>query len=549
MFNKFECVVLAQLPTPNSLYETLFNPTMVLLKQNHFILSAMASYRGKNIATYMGTLVPNTVSPKMASYFLISSHFDFGFALAGYSLTYRISQLVATAIQHKIEQSNLSKNEKFWISGAVTALPLLMIYLVGGSCQEMAFASLVKVIASRLLPPVYSNPVKELDLISTTKNFTVTGFLSKNFLTIVRNIVTTALVMDGLVSFFEVGKTSITELLTPPTESISFKICRHNRIYELVQEGPYSHSLLLVYFVDECAWMLGKIAVDGVFILLNQLGIVKDLRDPLGDLLQPFFQRAPLKRRAVQAPVPHSATRIRQFQRTGVPALPAPPVTVQPPQAPQNKSLSSKRLRRQAREKQLALAAQVPVDFPTTSHNLPTDDERLGPKTKVKTRGSSQVKASEVPEEEVLSMITIPNYPRKVVALWGQGIENVPNVWGVISYGIRGKEKYDVRSYMTGLNAGHVGPTGSHAVMKYLGKSRKTHQPIYSIRPANQEMRLIGELICGEEAVYDALKSAFGYERALALTHQIKNNDEEMNLIDFRFIATHKQISEFLALS
>lgn len=556
MSNYFECTVLAQFLTPKNFYETLFHPTTVLPKSGHFILSAMASYMGKDSTTYVGTIIPATLKPQVVSNLLILSRFNYGSALAGYSLTYRISQLVATAVQHKIEQSDWPKDKKFWISGAVTAMPLFMIFLVGGSWQEMAAASLVKVIASRLLPPVYSNPVKELDLISTTRNFSVTGFLSKNLFTITRNIVTTALVMDGLVSFFQVGKTSITSLLTPPTESIYFKLCRYseaNRPYELVPEGSCGHGLLFIYFIDECAWMLGKIAVDGVFILLNQSGVIKDLRDPLGNLFQPFFQRAPQKGRQLQAPVPHSTARVRSFQRSRqqkgfAPALPAPHSTVQTPQELPNKTLSVKQLRRQTIEKQEASMACIPVDFQSTAHNVTDDAEIKSPKIKVKTRGSSQIKVIEAQEEIVLpSLITIPNYPRKVVALYGQGIESVPNVWGVISYGIRRKEKYNMTPYITGLKARHVGPTASHGVMKYLGKSKKTHQPVYSIRPANQEMRLIGELVCGEEAVYDALKSAFGYERALELTNQMKNERGEMSLIDFRFMVTHKQINDFLA--
>jgi hypothetical protein len=520
------CKIVATSPIPKTLYETLFQPTLAYTPPN-FILRTIASFTIDDIATTTRVSVSPSVKQAITDNFVIMSQFNYGGVLAFHSISYRIGQLVATAVQHKIEQSSWSKNNKFWISSAVTLMPLAIIFLAGGSSTEMAIASLVKIAASYILPPLYSNPVKELDLISTARNFKLTSFLGKNALTAIRNLITTTIVIDCFISMLATGKEQLsTNLFGQGNQSIFFKACFDNQDNLTMLIGLGRSRTPFAYFIEECAWMLGKIAVDGVFILLNQLGVVKDLRDPLGNLLQPFFQSSSQKRRPPQA---------AHF-------------TVQTPEKPQHKKLSAKQLRRQAIAKQEASAARVPVDFQPTTHHLTDNAERKSPKIKVKTRGSSQVEVIEAQERVVLpSTLTIPNYPRKLVALYGQGIESIPNVWGVISYGIRKKEKQSMMPYITGLKAGHVGPSGSHAVMKYLGKSKKTHQPIFSIRPANQEMRLLGELVCGEEAVYDALKSAFGYERALELTNQMKNDREEMSLIDFRFIVSHKQINDFLA--
>jgi hypothetical protein len=511
-------------PTPSSYFEQLFYPTLAPVHPS-FTFKTLASFSARDIITYTGISISAFVSQAIDNNFAIMSKFDHASALLIFSLAYRIGQLVAIAIQHRIEQGEGSKYNKLLASGGVILLPLAIIYLVGGSPSEMIFASLVKIAASYVLPPLYSNPIKELDLISTTRHFHLKNFLGKNMLMAARNLFTSAIVIDCAIGILVHGENFLRIiLLDQGAKTLMFETCFDQQGKLTMVAGFGRATTTLTYFVDECAWMVGKILVDGVFILLKYAGSVEDLRDPLRNKVKnlfPSFNR----RKFLQAHILQNA-----------------PAPLGNAHATQKKHTKTALMRQSAKNTSTSgLIEQSSVSKSTENKvSIPL-------RAKVKTRGSAQAQPVHTQEKVILPLtINIPNYQREVVALQGQGIEKMPNVWGVMSYGIRNKEKHEVGPYMDSLRTGHVGSAGSQGSIKYLGKNKKTNQIIYELRPAQCEKRMLGTLVRGEEAVYDALKSAFGYERALELTDQMRQADQEMTLIDFQIMVTHKQISEFL---
>jgi hypothetical protein len=521
------CRPIAEVFEPKSLYEAVFQPSVMRELSGGFgsyIWKKCASFSSESLEKYatLSSSYPLTEFKETIDYsYAIMSRFDYASQLAFYSATYRLCHLTTMAIQHKIEQTDWQLGSKFWISSAVSVLPLAVIFLLGGASSEIFIASMTKIVASYILPPVYSNLVKELDLIVKTRQFNIKGFLGQNTITAIRNLATTIVVIDFFLGLILPVKDP-TESVQFLSNTLSFHLCM-----SLTDPTPTVVGIdkgkptLLSYFIDECGWIVGKVAVDGVFILLNRVGLVKDLRDPINSIFSssPFAQDTPAARRKIKKPTPTHRPAYAPIQYTAL--------------APD-------------------LSAVVPdVDYDANAAIAPSSN-RQAPiaSRKIKRRHNTDPAPTTfaAPPAKTLTPtdIKIPNYPRKLVFLQGQGVQNIPNAWGVITYGIRDKEKQDLDPYITGLKTGHVGTANSKGVIKYLGKSKKTRQLIYSIRPANQEMRLLGTLIQGEETVYQVLKAAFGYERALALINKMKIDNGEIHLIDFNLLVRHQQINEYI---
>jgi hypothetical protein len=507
-----DCKLLTQFDIPQGFYETLFNPTIManfreLTSLVPLIIIPMLPYGRLNFEGHSDKKA-NELAPLINKTFFHLSRAQNNVVLGVTASIYRLTQLATCRLQHKIEQSDLSQNQKFIISGLASTIPLIIMRLIGASYQEIALCALVKYLASYSLPKKYSNFIKELDLVSKTRYFTGSGFVVQNVLTMARNLITSILVADFLLlySFRNLNSTDKPE--TPILYMCQYypSPTSQERVIKIASEGKFFSPL--TYLIDECGWMLGKIAVDGVMILLKQCGVIKDLRDP--------FKQNPFKPNIQPTPIIQPQPKTNHSVEKG--ALP---------------SVSS--------------TSSFQSQF-VPSYTEPSTESTIFKKIKTKKMRQTAVANIEKPIEQKklnISTIVIPNYTEKLIALNGEGVNMISNLWGLATYDFKAPN-IEIKLYLTSLETGHIGAKQGSS-MKYLGKHKTTGQSLYEIKPRRQERRLVGTLIRGEDDVYRALSTRFGYERAMALTEQMKVEKDEINLIDFNQIVTHEQLSQLIA--
>lgn len=507
------CVTLSQFPAPQNSYETIFGATIA--KQfgsnlNSLVYPYIASFSSKDILAHSISTIPLNLLQLFESNYAIMSHYNYGMILAIDSAIYRSCQLAATAITHRIELTNWHPATKFCSSSFVTLLPLAVIYLLGFSSTEIVVASTLKIVASAILPVRHSNKVKELDLISTYRQFNLKNFIGQNALMGVRNFAATAF-MDGT-AFFSLGISPFTPY--PP----EFGVCIPDSTNDL---EFYAHGYVntpLTYLFDELAWMIGKIAVDVIFLLLAYASVVKDLRDPINSIWHRpktyRFPKTPSRFNTLTQRTTNSSVSVRHSAATG--------------------------------EYENSMVDFVESTAESYKAPAPPKEKRRHKTDQNVAQASSSNAIAETADVVERKALPIPNYARKLEPL-SHAIEGISkNVWGVVIYGNLQVEEEQIKDHMRSLGSGHIGLPGSSSAIKLLRKVENTPRKVYEVRPKNRGPRILGTEVRGEEAVYNLLKDYFGYERAIALTRQMREADGsgDMSLISFSYYTDHEDINK-----
>lgn len=523
------CEIFSRFPAPQSIYETIFKPTIVVPiggRSSYFdsaifkMVSSFSSYdevQKYACKEYNQASFQSMLSLADESYRLLSNA-DWAIVMIGRSIVYRSCQLVVLAIQHKIALTNWRPATKFAISSVISLTPSVALSLLGGGVsRDVLIMGACRVIVPTLFLSIsrkMGNRAKEVDEISISQHFSLKGFIIQNLLTMTINLSTTP-----LLQFWYSVIHDKTIFYTHP---VKFELCSYFDELKKVHYYVSGHGVVqtqITCVLREIGWMVGKIAVDALFIGLAWIGVVKDLRAPIYSIF-----RRPHKCSKQPVISPLKVVHKRAARQTTVAPLP------------------SSSLSRPSRE-----ADEEPFLF--LPEGTSTQYKRPVPHIKKKTKGKPSV-SSIINDPEtvapVKSEIELPGCVRNLRKLEGPGLGEVRNVWGMISYGNLTLVDEKLKFYVRSLKTGHVG--GHTASIKKAGNGGKTGKQFYKIRPGSQGDRMLGRLIQGEAAIYERLKEIFPYQVAWDLICQMKDNstDEKINFIDFYHLVKHKNVKKEL---
>lgn len=518
-----DCITLYQFPLPQNLYETLFAPirTAGLTGDlESFLNSFFSSFSMTDIRPNAVTYIPLNVEQSISKIVALQSLYNMScvaFFRAGF---YRSCELLATAVQHKIEMTNLPSPIKFFTFTLLTLAPIGVSYYIGLPQTEMIYPSVFKIVVAMTCSVKNKNKIKELDLIVPGRQFSLKDFIIQNAVVAIRNRFIFYVCMMGaaiLVRYYT-GLDSTFQLFS--AEPLRIQKCKElaSSARSFFRSAGGSSTLFINLFF-EFAWTMGKVAVDFFFILLAYIRMVGDLRDPINSLSLYLF-RAPLPQMAPQEQGQTVAT---------IPVVPALATDVTPP------------------VQVVPVVQVIPVASGSASAATPIEDQWTTVRRKakrIKNTASAATKQEVTVPSSPVAFITVPNYARRVVALSGTNIHM--NLWGVITYRRPKKEQQPLKPYKDSLNGGNLG--GQKSGIKYLGDGIGIfkNEKVYEVRPKSQEKRLLGVLVRGEKEVYRVLSEAFGYARALGIVQRMKKNGEEINMIDFQCMVTHNQIRDYV---
>lgn len=535
-----------------SFYDFFYCPTIVrTLKGASYLLRQFPSFSAESVLDSPCTLSQDSFSTETIARqyqdmyenmhpraeaitginnYVVLSRYDYGCHLLISSIVYRACQLLATAVQHKIAQSNWHPVAKFVSSAAVLSMPVVVIFLIGAPHEEILFSFLVNTAASLFLPARGANFFREIDLVSQTRMVKFTNVVRQNFLSAIRGIAINGIVFDYFLKQFLKSRDQSSTFSTNPWTSTD--LMETSEQFGVIMHKEYKSGNLhseagfglpptpTTYVTYACASLIGKLLVDGTLMLLTRKKIagrtnsfrVTDLRRPFGP----------------------------------TPAKENKNIISQPDSTPTKDTLSLDIIKDKLRLAHLSDngSSSLVGSLPTSSNNVPRQKQL----TKVKTTAAKGdivpiKKATAAPSKE-REPIVIPGGSCTIFPLIEQGDSNI---WGVLTCDVTGKKAQVFEPYLTSLATGHIG--NQRSTIKSLGKGDKKYKDtlVYEIRPGSDGDRVLGILYRGEEAIDAALKYHFPYEIVLPLIDQMRQPKKEVKLIIFDGKVKHEKVSKNIA--
>jgi hypothetical protein len=409
------------------------------------------------------------------------------------SIVFRVIQIISLGIMNKIDNQKWSRGAKFIASmGAIIIPYLFMQYFCNWPMYELISINLLRNMIRTGLEYCnrmdWANFVRETEVVSTTRNFNFGSMTIRGLFSSIVNIMSTKLI--ELYYFIEYGKIAL------PSNSPQTIICLDRRFGNTYLEQK--DAIAARHYTDELGWLAGRYAVDLTLSALYAIGVIKDLRDPLGLLGRTSNNQAPVPNRrpvAQQAVMPPREI-VRKNEVVAVADAPREYVSAVQQTAKVKKTPSGVR---KALEARAAEAAPEAMPAPARAPQRP-------------------------------DVIDIPGgYPSPMVRLYGPAIINRDIYGAVICDRVRGYEPY-VRA----LRTGHVAAEG--ASMKYLRNGT------YEIRPAALGDRVLGR----EEGFYDTARRVLPLGAAIELD-RAHNPEGNVRSVAFAERVKHERITEALA--
>jgi len=426
---------------------------------------------------------------------------------AMFGAIYRVLDLASISIQHRINRSQHSNLTKLISCTVVSTLPYFIMSYLGYLSIELVIATGVRVAISYLISnPSYKNFVREIDLISSLKSFNITNFIYQNSAYGVRNLATSILM----------------EKLGPLISNFSAEKCLEKTTKIKVCFGVGRKPVIAIiapciqpakYLTDEIGWMLGKMAVDGLAILLKRVGIVHDLRDPFAPICSFLFDS--------KKQVSKYGLRLRSIL------------------AKNQEQVEAYRPKQQTRR--VYARAEVSNDYQQreTQYLLEYRSTRIKKPKKQFIQPTAEDTAENNSTEivDTREKIEIPGTSMILVPLVSEHI----NLWGIVS----ARESLDV--YNAALQRPDLGVSGT-GPLKFIRKT-PTGQSYYELKPiCNSDYRAVGMNHFDDEVedvLYNAIKRYISYEDAMpiaaSLFQQLNSNDKRIELINFDRIENHKE--------
>lgn len=516
-----DCVSIARFPEPQNISDYIFGYHNIALRENSLIGELKfltSSFNTQELYNYASNITNydhyyNYISNNA----YIHSLYDNAKSMFIISATYRLLNLTSISLQHRVSNTNWQKGTKFWLNAAISVTPYLVMSYIGYHSQELFIASALRFSSTYILPTIYSNYIKELDLVSGTINFNFKDFCLRNSINTARNLISTITLDAAGVAYY--GWDRIFYYYQQP--SISIRLCKADNNLGVFKMDNASSIRFPQYVMDELGWMSGKIAADMFFIMLKSFKVITDLRDPINSI---FIKELPQEEN-IQAPQKRSRNRdnsrnrdrrYSNFTRTNEKEH-------RPVRAIKS---ASNILSSNIRDKQL----EAKTDFhEITNYNISTNSTSTttprAPKLKNKNKGKEREQIT-IPAIKPLPrrrLINIEEAGRPIVPLSGASIHNL-NLWGIIGNTGITSQYYD--DFQRTLNAANIANRSSG--IKFLSRINGTSY--YEIRPKNLGSRLIGKMVFGEQEVYNAIKNITGYEKAINLGRELNKYGKEADV-------------------
>lgn len=499
------CERIFELASPSTIYESLFLPSRIQSFNGgvkDWILKGASSIFPHKIAVInqLPEPIPSRLMDIFFSNYVVLSPVQWACYCLVEGAVYRSCQLLANAVEHKIEQQKWHPVVKFCMTGSVALLPLGLLYLLDMDATTITLIYLAKLGARGLLPLRQSNMVKELNLIVTNRKFTLPNFINQNIVTFVINVMSIEaynLLLGGRDQYgpsFFCGSTLLESNIT------AFELSAHNL------EKTY-----LDIFLNEFGWVLGKLTVDVLFILLAHANIVRDLRIPINSIsfrpqkTHPIFNR-PMGD-TIEQHVPHT------HQDTKKQVL---------------------------RQEEPSVQSAAYMQSTAIQHPTKTQSRRSKKNIAASSSQASTSTVVEKPREIQRSKISIPgSVSGAFLVPLSHAIEGLPkNTWGIIT--CAGPSDILELHAKSLASSGYV-KIGGQGSIKGLG-TNKFGQMIYEIRPRNTGTRILGIARRGEQEIERVFKSHFDLNVSIELIGQMMgaDQDEEIALVEFNhYVGKH----------
>jgi hypothetical protein len=457
-------------------------------------------------------------------------------------MIYRVLNIVSISAQHRIANAKWQIGAKILATSAIAILPYIIMGKIGYNGSELFLSSALRVVSSLVLPIMYSNFLKELDLISATRNFNIHDFIKRNTLTAWKNLLTTILIVDGFRWIYGMP-VYYNDFLR---ERAGFDLCLLGENRSLIAVIGYNLSAFPIhYLIDELGWSLGKVVIDLGIVAFNRIVIKKDLRDPINSFIEGAMLEGytMTELQSVRENVAVKNTRIKVRGRNK-----------------QNRDIRQEAYVNQSNMFVLDQITQTYTGATATHiiaseqsdknilvHANTVDPEKIEEvvvdiKDKIKVKRNKIIfdkeEEKELPQRNSRRFeIKFDDHEARLVPLSGATI-NINNLWGVISQ----SPKEKLHKFQRSLSSGNIG--NKNSAIKYLGKDKK-NEHIFEIRPCGNDDRIIGKLVRGEDRVYNALTRIFNYERVLNIMKLISPDSPEVSVIIFDEMVRHKELSSF----
>jgi hypothetical protein len=476
----YTCKYIAKFPLPKNYWEAIYNPNILAISSKGGYIKFFESYE-RSKARF------ESVSGVNIEGISIYTNFERAQYMFVTSVIFRMLQIISIDLLNKIDTKKWNIFGKMIVSAVVLAVPyLFMSYVLGFPMHDLIGPTQLQNLAAFGLnyfnSTAWSNTLRELNVVSTTRNFHFRDGIFRGFLSSAVNFVSTFLIQSYAFS-------TSTPMFIDDQTSISY-----------CTRGPYAVQLMLSqkdaffaeYITNELGWLAGRYAVDFSFAALNFLGVIKDLRTPfsVGQTSKPQVVAIPGKQEVVVA----HAKQVRQVIQNPPGNLADLPdcATI-----PQNTGLN------------------------TYSHNTVETESRPN-KVKTRPQGSSPVPAPAPAPAVAAEPRIIETSSGPMVLLRGDGVTS--KTWAIVSVKRQEEQQLLEQSLRTG-DAGHVGPG---ARIKTVGAA------IFELRPARSDKRSVAEPV----EAYRALREILPLGEAIEATRRIES-DSEPKVVSFRHVVRH----------
>ncbi len=479
------------------------NHWLPVIGNNEFLDMLSAAETNSATQSDYTKAIDHAINKRMASAYNVMSVFDKFQHLMVLSACYRMLHILSISLQHKIALSNYRKSTKFILTAFTALAPFAIMSYMGYISTELVIVSLLTSLSPYVLSNKWSNKIREIDLISTTKEFIFKNSLLNCCLSSLKNISSTLLLdLTGLflssVYFTSSDPQEFKSLANAFTIRHNVEVCRFTH---LEYESSYSYSVLTpAHFVTrllmcEAGWCLGRLAIDLGMGLLQKVNIISDARDP--------FYNSTFKGRA-QKPA-HAPTQ------------PA----------------ARKRLKGKERREGEEAPESHQYALPQQSNRRVKKQKPVAPQAETKHLPQHVARAN-----EDLPVIRVPDYTDQPL------VPFYPFAQSEATYGVVANPKArHFNEFTTTLNRAHNEVANPNGYVECLDPGKQ----VFSLRP-NLDARLLGQKVTGQEDVAYALNRVYPYERAWVAMDKIQETIGTLTVVPFSKQTNHSNYPRTLAL-
>jgi hypothetical protein len=436
----------------------------------------------------------------------------------GVGAIYRVLNLATISAQNHIYSKNWRWSTRALAATAISLTSFYIMDALGYEAVELLIAEIVRICAAYLMPYVFGNFFRGMDIISPTTTFNPIDYLGRNAMYSLRNFASTI--------FIDYGLPYIT--LNAPLRQIIWDtqaLLRRDKagIYLDTSTLPPSahlvsnkHAFFPKLVLDEASFTLGKIFVDMTILLMAKFGFISDIRDPFKAL----FSKPVQSSKNTGGLPPRILLKILEEQRKQ--------------EATSAQIINKEKIAQKSFKRQTSSSSSTNNFWPISQGS--SEGAALPRKQKSQNLESKSTKQdADVAIHEVRNMFSNSVNPKhKIVPLCGTALQG--NIWGVITALDCGNE---FKAFESALEHGIINQSGK---IKYLDKGGKSGEPVFEIK-CNQDARLLGRYFQGEREVYSALSNVFGIDETQRIIDVARKDGNELGFICFNnYVAKHNEI-------